>query len=77
MEVLDIQVVPTIVEEPVDIINHKWKDKYGRLHPVKEMDTSYIRNCLRAMRRGIIPRDWHGGHRKWRVIFQNELLRRQ
>lgn len=68
---------PIVVEQPTDITNHKWKDKYRRLHPVKEMETSYIKNCIRAFKEGRIPFGWHGGWLKWKEIFENELISRQ
>ena len=55
----------------------RWKDRFGKLHPVKEMSVSYIMNCISGFKKGSIPANWHGGWSKWRKIFENELISRQ
>lgn len=72
-----IQTEMILVEEPKDITNWRWKDKFGRRHLVKEMETSYIQNCIRGFKEGRIPYSWHGGWLKWKEIFEQELINRQ
>lgn len=64
-------------EMGIDLENHRWRNRFGELIPVKEMSVSYIQNCIRAFQNGIIPKKWHGGWKKWKIIFEQELINRQ
>lgn len=66
--------------EEVDTENHVWVTHRRERIPVREMETSHIRNCIRCFEgkgRMIIPSDYLGGKEKWLRIFNQELINRQ